>query len=241
MARRKKGESTPTLRLRITEDQWQTAIRSKSGGCLISDAIKRQYPHFQRPETDMATIRFTDPEQGVRYVYLTPPSAQHLLLAFDQGWNSTTSEVVIKTAVQIVPITRAATGATSIPAQREKREKRRAELQQKLDMGEELTKGEKISLTRSSSTWEPPQRPAATGPKRIEEVAPGATSSARSAPPTVVGGKAPKKLPGNPNLLTGRNRHYGARLADPGMAFREAVAQRVAEEMERQELGVRPA
>jgi hypothetical protein len=56
----------------------------------------------------------------------------------------------------------------------------------------------------------------------------------------VVGGAPPKKLPSNPNLLTGRNRHFGARLADPGMAFREAVAQRVAEEMGRQEPGVNP-
>ena len=35
----------------------------------------------------------------------------------------------------------------------------------------------------------------------------------------------------HPNLLRGRNRHFGAKLADPGQAFHDAVEAAVAERM----------
>ena len=50
---------------------------------------------------DMATIRASDRKAGVRYVYLTPPAAQHLLLSFDQGWRQPTEEVIVKRAVKV--------------------------------------------------------------------------------------------------------------------------------------------
>jgi hypothetical protein len=47
----------------------------------------------------------------------------------------------------------------------------------------------------------------------------------------VEGGRPIAHGPDLPNLLRGRNRHFGAKLADPGEAFREAVAAGVAEKL----------
>jgi hypothetical protein len=47
--------------------------------------VKEAYPNAQRISVDLQTIRFTDPERGVRYTYLTPRTAQVLLVKFDQG------------------------------------------------------------------------------------------------------------------------------------------------------------
>jgi len=35
----------------------------------------------------------------------------------------------------------------------------------------------------------------------------------------------------HPNLLRGRDRHYGAKLADPGQVFRDAVEEAVAQHL----------
>jgi hypothetical protein len=219
MARRRKGTASPKLEVRITPEQWNTAIQSKSGACLISDNIKTRYPHLLRPETDMATIRVTDPVKGVRYVYLTPPAAQQLLLDFDQGWDPTFADITIQTAVQIIPITRAATGPSSTAARREKRAQKLAELEAKVAAGEELTRTEKITMAKMNKPYDPPERPNTRGARELSKDT-----------TAVIGGNPPVKST-NPNLLTGRNRHYGARMADPGVAFNKAVKQRVAEQL----------
>jgi hypothetical protein len=52
---------------------------------MIAEAIAAAVPQAKYISVDLATIRFTDPQAGMRYVYLTPRSAQEALLAFDQG------------------------------------------------------------------------------------------------------------------------------------------------------------
>ena len=94
MAKRPRYRS-PRLDLHIGDEQWKEAVAAASGGCLITDAIKKQYPHLTGVTTDMATIRASDTKQGVRYTYLTPASAQHLLLSFDQGWRQPIEEITI--------------------------------------------------------------------------------------------------------------------------------------------------
>lgn len=83
---RKSSTSSPVLDVQITPEGFERAVRSASGGCLIADAIKDQHPAFSKVAVDMATIRVSDAKTGKRYIYLTPPAAQHLLLSFDQGW-----------------------------------------------------------------------------------------------------------------------------------------------------------
>lgn len=217
-----KQPSSPTLTLHITDEQYERAVQSQSGGCLIADAILSQYPHLSRVEVDMATIRATDRAKGVRYVYLTSPEAQHVLLSFDQGWPTPVHELVVRRAVKITKITRAKTGRDSIEHRRVTREEKRAALEQKLATGAPLTKPEKIALTRLTKPYEPVERPSSSGPVTAVETPP-------KAPATVIGGRAPVQGPPHPNLLRGRNRHFGAKLADPGQAFRDAVDAAVSE------------
>jgi hypothetical protein len=220
MARRKKFGS-PTLEVQITPENHERAVESASGGCLIADAIKEQYPHLSKVTVDMATIRASDREQGVRFTYLTPPPAQHLLLAFDQGWpQPATDRIMLRRAVKITPITRNP-GAAQKAATR--RAERLAELEQKVGAGEQLTKGERIALTRLRNAPAAPERPATQGHAEVKVDAAGRT--------VVEGGMPAVQGPAHPNLLRGRDRHFGAKLADPGRAFQEAVDAAVAERL----------
>jgi len=205
--------SSPTLTAVITDEQWEKAVRSKSGGCLIADSIKSQYPQYTGVTVDMATIRFSDRALGVRYTYLTPGDAQHLLIGYDAGWPKIIDEVHLRKAVKVTPITR--------PKQETlDREGRLAELEEKAASGEELTRYEKSSLTtlRNSAS-----RPSARGPSEVK------VDENRG---TVVHGGAPAKQgKAHPNLLRGSDRHFGAKLANPGLVFEQAVEAAVAERL----------
>ena len=50
----------------------------------------------------------------------------------------------------------------------------------------------------------------------------------------VYGGRPLPQGEAHPNLLRGRDRHFGAKLADPGEAFREAVEAAVADRLAKQ-------
>lgn len=204
--------NNPRLDIEITDEQLNRAIKSNSGGCLIADAIKAQYPNLSRVSVDMATIRVTDSARGVRYTYLTPQDAQHILLSFDQGWPIPIRKLTIRRAIHI-----AAAGASSpdAPSRREQRERTRAritELERREAAGEELTPIERGTLTRSRSLKA--RNKTTLGPRTVEIL---------DDSPIVVGGRAPVVGDAHPNLLRSRNRHFGAKLADPGEAFRNAV------------------
>ena len=221
MAPRRSKFASPTLTLRITQEQHDHAIQSASGGCLIADAIRSQYPHLTKVSVDMATIRVSDRKEGVRYTYLTPPLAQHLLLSFDQGWPNPTDEVVIRRAVHISPITRT---PSMLRRDAKVRADRISELEAK-EAGEGLTKSEKAALTRMKNRPEPPPRPASLGEKEVK------VHGRKKDGTTISGGRHLPHGQDHPNLLRGRDRHFGAKLADPGQAFREAVDAAVAEKL----------
>ena len=213
-----KRGSSPTLHLTIAASAHDRAMRSNSGGCLIVDAIKEQYPHLSAVSVDMATIRVSDGAKGLRYTYLTPSDAQHLLLAFDQGWKNPLEHVTVSRAVKIERMT------GTHPTKQVDRDKARAEriayLEAKLESGEPLTSREKASLTRMTNPKPTPDRPSKKGP--VTDIV-----TPAKGPATVVGGDPIPHGQDHPNLLRGRNRHFGARLADPGIAFNEAVEQAV--------------
>jgi hypothetical protein len=52
---------------------------------MIAEAVKAAYPDARSVSVDLATIRFSDPTQGLRYTYLTPRIAQVELVMFDRG------------------------------------------------------------------------------------------------------------------------------------------------------------
>jgi hypothetical protein len=210
MAQTKHG--SPFLNLQINEEDWERATHSKSGNCLIAEAIRRQYPRFSHVTVDMATIRFSDREAGQRYTYLTPESAQRVLLSFDQGWRQLANKVTLRTAVKINPIIRSPADRANKAA---RRETRRAELEAKIERGEELTRGEKTAYTRITNAKPAPERPTNHGPAEVK---------GRHHGETVVHGGRPALLDEpHPNLLRGADRHYGAKQADPGVVFKEAL------------------
>jgi hypothetical protein len=208
----RKRRTSPILNLTIGQEQIDRAVQSNSGACLIADAIKAQYPELSGITVDMATIRVSDRKRGERYTYLTSPAAQHVLLAFDQGWPNPADHLTVERAVQINPIR---CGGRNTPKQRAAR---RAELQEREAAGT-ITRNERGALTRLHRE---PDRPTANGPAKI----------AMERGQVQVRGGAPRLMgAAHPNLLRSRNRHFGAKLADPGVAFREAVETAVAERL----------
>jgi hypothetical protein len=221
MARRK--FASPTLEVQITQENHERAVGSASGGCLIADAIKEQYPHLSKVTVDMATIRATDRKQGVRFTWLTPPVAQHLLLGYDQGWPQATDRITLRRAVQVTRIKRNKGVAAAVAANRRERI---LEFEQRIAKGDDLTRGEKSALgrLRSSEAGPPaPDRPSSHG--RSEVRVEGQRGTVVEGGPPRVQGKP------HPNLLRGRDRHFGAKLADPGQAFNEAVEAAVAQRL----------
>lgn len=218
--------TSPTLNLRITADQHERAVQSDSGGCLIADAIKAQYPQLTNVTVDMATIRASDRKAGVRYTYLTPPLAQHVLLAYDQGWPQPADEVVVKRAVKVTPITRASGDRAHHEA---RRAARKAELEARVAAGEQLTSGEARALGRVRNAKPAPERPSSKGPVEVK---------GEHRDTVIYGGQPLVQGKSHPNLLRGRDRHFGAKLADPGQAFNEAVETAVAERLAKAEQSV---
>jgi len=80
-----KGATSPRLIIKVPQDIIETSTQKDSSHCMIAEALARAVPRAKYISVDLATIRFSDPEAGVRYVYLTPRKAQEALLAFDQG------------------------------------------------------------------------------------------------------------------------------------------------------------
>lgn len=200
MARTRKG--SPRIELQITDADRATAVQSNSGGCLIADALKRA--GYSNPSVDMATIRVTDREAGKRYTYLTPPNAQHCLLGFDQGWPvDGLVGISLTRAVKITPV-------TSSNGEAEDRASKIASLEAKTRNGIPLSRIEAAALGKMRKARRR-KRPTSTGPSTVD------------AHGTVIGGAPIPQGPSHPNLLRGRNRVYGAKLADPGQAFRSAV------------------
>lgn len=69
----------------VTADDIALAIPASSAHCMISDALRRAYPEATHVSSDLATIRWSIPSKGKRYIALTPRPAQLALISFDQG------------------------------------------------------------------------------------------------------------------------------------------------------------
>lgn len=76
---------SPRRRVKVTQEIIDTSTVKDSSHCMIADAVAKDIPNASYISVDLATIRFTDTSAGVRYIYLTPRSAQAALLAFDAG------------------------------------------------------------------------------------------------------------------------------------------------------------
>jgi len=75
----------PRVRVNVTKEAITKAISADSSKCWIAESIKAAVPKATNVVVDLSTTRFSDLEKGLRYVYLTPYSAQLALIAFDEG------------------------------------------------------------------------------------------------------------------------------------------------------------
>jgi len=82
MSRLPKG---PVLRIHCTKEIITKAVTANSAKCWIAESIKAAVPVAQNVAVDLATIRFSDLQKGLRYVYLTPYTAQRAIIDFDEG------------------------------------------------------------------------------------------------------------------------------------------------------------
>src|SRR6266403_5193605 len=69
-----------------------------SSHCMIAESIKAAYPRARFISVDISTIRFTDPDKGQRYTFLTPRRAQVALVQFDQGLKPTPFHLQLRKA-----------------------------------------------------------------------------------------------------------------------------------------------
>lgn len=203
----------------VSPELWARAVASKSGSCVIAQAVAEQYPFLVKVNVNVVSIRATDSRTGIRYTWLTPHAAGMLLLAFDQGWGQPeTRKIVTRRPVHVgEPITsrpRSAAKAARIA---------------ELEAIENPTRADRASLTMLRKS---PTRSHKTG--RSSMVAhPGDER-------TKVGGQPPRtgatKTGSHPNFLAGRDRHFGARLAKAGIVWDNAIDHEIARRREAGEL-----
>lgn len=75
----------PRFRVVVTQDVIDRSVKRDSKHCMIAEGIKSVFPNARHIAVDVATIRFSDPDTGLRYTYLTPRGAQKEIVKFDQG------------------------------------------------------------------------------------------------------------------------------------------------------------
>jgi hypothetical protein len=75
----------PKMKIEVKEKEIKEGIVKHSGHCMVAEAIKAAVPKFTNISVDTQTIRVSDPEKGVRYIYLTPPKVADYVLDFDEG------------------------------------------------------------------------------------------------------------------------------------------------------------
>lgn len=79
------GTNRQGRQIKVSAEIIAEATKADSSHCMIADAVRAQVPGASYVSVDLQTIRFTDREKGVRYIYLTPMAAQQQLVRFDQG------------------------------------------------------------------------------------------------------------------------------------------------------------
>jgi hypothetical protein len=134
--RRPSGRECPP-RVHITQEIIDQAVPKDSGHCVIADAISAQVAQASNVSVDLQSVRWTDREKGVRYIYLTPASAQQLLLAFDYGAPIEPQTIRFGGAAQITEI-KASSRATAARSKAN-----RQQLEAKEAPGEEMTATER--------------------------------------------------------------------------------------------------
>jgi hypothetical protein len=76
-----------TVTINVEKEHIVNATRKDSHRCMIADAIQEALPWAKYIIVDLQSVRFSDVDEGRRFIYMTPPTAQKALLQFDNGRN----------------------------------------------------------------------------------------------------------------------------------------------------------
>src|SRR5262245_5939976 len=138
----------PNVRVNCRKELITKAVRANSSKCWVQEAIKETVTGAKNIAVDLATIRWSDLARGLRYVYLTPYSAQKALLEFDEGKEPAPFSFFLRNA----HVTRAGT----LPRIKEKRAQERAARLKKLGKAK-IVKVQTGSTPRRVGGRRPPQ------------------------------------------------------------------------------------
>lgn len=75
----------PKLKVEITKELFESSKQADSSHCMIAAAIQIAFPEATSVSVDLQTIRLSRPKKKLRYIYLTPRTAQKAIIEFDQG------------------------------------------------------------------------------------------------------------------------------------------------------------
>ncbi len=75
----------PQFTIDVSKKEIEEGIARASNHCMVAEAIKRRAPNLSHVSVDIQTIRASDKERGLRYVWLTPAAVQQHIVAFDMG------------------------------------------------------------------------------------------------------------------------------------------------------------
>jgi hypothetical protein len=75
----------PQVSLNVPEEIIASATLRDSSHCMIADAIRAAVPNARSITVDIQTIRWSDDNRELRYIYMTPRVAQLAIIEFDQG------------------------------------------------------------------------------------------------------------------------------------------------------------
>ncbi|MBO0736559.1 MAG: hypothetical protein J2P48_08325 [Alphaproteobacteria bacterium] len=76
---------SPVITVNVTKEIFEASKQADSSHCMIASALKAAFPGAKGVSVDLQTIRFSDPDKRLRYIYLTPRLAQIGIIDFDQG------------------------------------------------------------------------------------------------------------------------------------------------------------
>jgi hypothetical protein len=94
--RKQPRPSSPRIKVRVTKEIIDRSEQRDSSHCMIAEAVREAVPKAQSVSVDLQTIRYTDPDKRLRYVFLTPRQAQKALVMFDQGIHGDPFEMLLR-------------------------------------------------------------------------------------------------------------------------------------------------
>lgn len=73
------------VRVDVTQDVLTNAVLGNSNRCAVAVALQRRFPSATHVTVDIHTMRLSIPENGKRYIFLTPGRVQQYIFDFDEG------------------------------------------------------------------------------------------------------------------------------------------------------------